>query len=204
MKAYHNLLPMKFQKQLLLRKVLRRWMIIGGTAILLMLGISFLKYSSMNEGQNRLDRLNEQAKPLRNLTVSNNQLRQKIKTLSEKKQTIASIANANVHLQLLGLISQNASYRSNNLQVIGYTLEETSRGQKTTPSKVAKNKLQTVESSPQMRLNLKGIAVDEATVAGFMKSLENENLFESVNLKSINRVELSNKTIQSYQIICLF
>jgi type IV pilus assembly protein PilN len=51
-------------------------------------------------------------------------------------------------------------------------------------------------------VNIRGIALDNKTVADFMVRLQNSGLFSSVNLKNLKRQEVQKTNLKSFEIAC--
>lgn len=205
MKTSINLLPATYRQQMLLKRILRQWLVIGLILCLFLTGASLIVYGRLRDSQLQHQQLETRAEPHRQLLKENVQLENDLKTLQQKQSAIKLIANAKVHLQTLGMISQNASQLGDKLQILDFTLDKKpaptlSRKENTkTPSSTAVN----TPLEPTMSLRLQGLTEDETTVAGFIKILENNEELQSVNLKSIRRKEYYNRVMQVFEIECL-
>ena len=51
-------------------------------------------------------------------------------------------------------------------------------------------------------VSIKGIALDEKTVADFMVRLQKSGLFDNVELKSVKRQKVENSNLKSFEIVC--
>jgi type IV pilus assembly protein PilN len=51
-------------------------------------------------------------------------------------------------------------------------------------------------------VKIKGIALDEKTVADFMVRLQKSGLFSNVELKTVKRQEVQNTNLKGFQIVC--
>ena len=200
---YRNLLPIEFRKRLLFRQIVRRWLVVAAWVVLPMLLGGLVRYYQVCAEETHLEQLNATAEPLRKLTRSNNLLKGELEILTSKEAGITNKSNSELHLQMLGVISQYASSVGENIQVVNYKLEETTVTAKKKTAPKRNNKAGT-EAVSRMRLNLQGVAIDDASIASFVKLLERNEAFESVELKSINRTEIPQGTIRSYQIECYF
>ena len=206
MSTHLNLLPLKFRQQAVIKRIIRQWLAVGGVVGLVLLSLSLFTNSQLTAEKIRVATLNEQAEPIRELMSSNRELEAQLQELQLKKESIDNITNSNLHLQTLGIISQNAKQLQDNLQVIHFSLEETARPQFRQDSVTASPQTETPPETSRrsMRLKLRGLSVDEASVANFIALLEGKNRFQRVDLKSIDRTEISNFTMQTFEIECLF
>lgn len=52
------------------------------------------------------------------------------------------------------------------------------------------------------KVNIRGIAMDNKTIADFMSRLEDSNLYKNVNLKTIKQQEINKLNLKSFEIAC--
>jgi type IV pilus assembly protein PilN len=83
--------------------------------------------------------------------------------------------------------------------------EETPKGQKgkkAQKSKQAKTQQAEEKLETVAEVEIKGIAMDNKTVADFMTSLEKSGLFSAVNLKSIKKINIREVDVKEFELTC--
>lgn len=209
MNSNQNLLPKSFQKRLLVWARIRQWVAICGCILLIFGFWTLLEYSRMSSQQVRLVEMDERAMPFRKITRENVQLRTQLKGLITKEASISKISNSELHLQILGILSQSTRPLSEKIQVIDLKvagIEKDVVPQINTPGNtpVPQNRAVTkVQKEKGIKLDLRGLAVNDATIAEFIRALEEYNFFTSIELKTVNRVDIAKQTVRAYQIECV-
>lgn len=203
-----NLLPISFRKRLLIWAIIRQWTVCLCFLLILMGCWGMSEYLRMTSEHNRLTQLNAKADSILKVSQTNQILTKRSEKLSEKEESIIQIRNSELHLQILGLISQCTHPLNETVQVLNYKLEEIHqqgnspakrpRPQRRSPAQSNENQ------SKMMRLDLRGLAEDDTSLAKFIQALEKQDFFNTVQLKVVSRMELSSKMVRSYQIECTF
>ncbi len=205
MNANINLLPAAFRKRLLIWARIRQWTVVNAVIILAMGGWGASEYLRMLSEQKSLTELNEKAHPVRKISQENLVLSNRSRELLQKQESVSRIKNSDTHLRILGLISQCTKPMHNELQVVYYKLEESLKqpeAKKTLPTSRPAPAAQKQPPIKVLRLDLKGFAVSDEKISDFVDALKAYDLFDAVELKIVNRVEISSKVVRSYQIEC--
>ena len=113
-----NLLPISFQKRLLVWARIRQWSVCLGIIMLLAACWMTIEYSRMTSERSRLSNLNAKAAPIRKVGQLNQVLLNQQQGLLKKEEAIFEIQNSNLHLQVLGMVSQSAKPLGSDIQII--------------------------------------------------------------------------------------
>lgn len=200
-----NLLPVAFRKRLLVWARIRQWMIVNAVIVLAMSCWGGNEYLRMLSEKNNLAQLNEKALPVRKISQANLILTKRSQELLQKQKSISRIKNSDAHLQVLGVISLCTKPMRSDLHVVYFKLEEGFKQQSVKKSPSTNRHVPVAPKLPHkkgMRLDLKGFASSDETISEFVAALKAYECFDAVELKIVNRVEISSRVVRSYQIEC--
>lgn len=206
MKTYQNLLPPEFQQRLLISVRLRQWCKIWALTVLALLAFGLQEYAGSHQLQQRWDALNQRAAPIVQTKLENDAFAKQLTALDEKIALIEGVNDAKNHLALIGIISHSARNTGKSIQIQACTFQEL--------APVAANKSNAAQPQNQpgkpkvpidektMKVDLRGLAVDEHSIARFIKTLKKIEAFNHVELKTVRGTGISNQSFCTYQIEC--
>ncbi len=190
-----NLLPYRAAQK---KENIRRQISIFILAVIMVVVILLYYNMSLN---NDIDALNTQIKNTKSMLAQVEQQAKKVDEikkafdrLKQKTDVIKSLeTNRKIAVQLLDnmttLVAENVSISQ-------------SEASADSDSKPVKRLWFTNFQENGDQINLRGIALDNKTIADFMSRLEASNLFMNVNLKTIKQQKISELNLKSFEIIC--
>jgi type IV pilus assembly protein PilN len=190
-----NLLPYRAAQK---KENIRRQISIFILAVIMVVVILLYYNMSLN---NDIDALNTQIKNTKSMLAQVEQQAKKVDEikkafdrLKQKTDVIKSLeTNRKIAVQLLDnmttLVAENVSTSQ-------------SEASADSDSKPVKRLWFTNFQENGDQINLRGIALDNKTIADFMSRLEASNLFMNVNLKTIKQQKISELNLKSFEIIC--
>ena len=190
-----NLLPYREAQK---KENIRRQISIFILAVIMVVVILLYYNMSLN---NDIDALNTQIKNTKSMLAQVEQQAKKVDEikkafdrLKQKTDVIKSLeTNRKIAVQLLDnmttLVAENVSISQ-------------SEASADSDSKPVKRLWFTNFQENGDQINLRGIALDNKTIADFMSRLEASNLFMNVNLKTIKQQKISELNLKSFEIIC--
>lgn len=208
MKTHLNLLPLPFQRRLIVRCESVRW----GAASVVALIVSSLYCldagETTREMRSQLDHLTSQAAPLEILAAENRRLAVKLDVSHRRHLLLQSLEGVHPPLQLLGIVSRSASIEDGAIQVRSFVVTPESGGGR--PSgRETRQRRQSVsrggeETANNGQLSLQGIALNEIALSEFVNRLRSDGFFRSVELRSSSNVALPFGSARQYSVECRF
>jgi hypothetical protein len=207
-----NLLPSSFVWQQLLRKRLRHWAFALGCLLIVLIAsnvslivqwwVDLQDYQSMQLA----------AEPARKLQDSRIEITKALHVLKQKTEFLKALTDRDRGTSLLGLIASgvNATDKTVQVQQLQVSIENKS------PETQSVNPAQVSTASPsrknppigdhvpdnQIRLTLKGIAVESESISRFVDSIQRSNIFPKVELRSTQERMLLDRSIQDFELEC--
>lgn len=205
--THHNLLPPEFRRRMLFTMRLRQWFRVWGLSLVALLAGGYYKSLEYRGIEQSWEILRQRTIPIQQMKRANTALTEQLADLEEKVLLIDHVNDAEHHLALIGVISQSVRQSGNTIQIQSCTLQEIAPAggggnsrQQPTRSQQAK---QPVRSAAQhMKIELRGMSVDERAIARFIKTLKTVDIFTSVELKSVRNTLVSDQTLRAYHIEC--
>ena len=205
MMEHCNLLPLEFQRRLLIRSRLLQWSVVWGVITVAVAGLAVHRVCFMFAQQERVQVMERQSEPLRNTVAENERLRGQLEEMTGREVLLGELDSAAYPLQLMGLVSRGASACEERLQVREFSLQRVQNAPRQTTTTSAPAEVE--QSQPvaeMMRLTLEGRAVDDLAIARFVTALRQTRVFESVELKSSVGSQFGNTWTREYQVACTF
>jgi len=207
MKTHLNLLPLSFQRRLVVRRDLIQW----GSVCFMGLVIGTIccvdAHHTAEQQQRQLDRLTSRAVPLRRLGEENQRLAERLNQAHDRHLLLQSLEGVHPPLQIMGVVSRSAHNDIGSVQVRSFILTP---GESDRPRMSPGNTRRSVSSSTNKppanagRLFLQGTALDDNALTGFVNGLRGEGLFKSVELRSSSTLQLSFGDARQYSVECRF
>jgi Tfp pilus assembly protein PilN len=188
-----NLVPLTFQRKLLVRRRVRQWFLPCALALIISL-------TAVGEVGYRLRiltlesrALEEQLAPMNEMSLENDRLTSQLKALVGHESVLNEIAGVQRPISLLAVISRSAAAVEQRLQI-----HKLSVSQSSVDSAAGKG------SSPAIatEITIHGIALDDADVAAFVRSLDESKAFSAVELKSTAGAEVMDVAVRQYDVMC--
>ena len=207
-----NLLPSSFVWQQLLRKRLRQWacalgcllivLIASNVSLIVQWWVDLQEYQSMQLA----------AEPARKLQDSRIEITKALHGLKQKSECLQALTDRDRGTSLLGLIANgvNATDKTVQVQQLHVSIENKSpETQSVNPAQVS-NATPSRTNPPtgnqlpenQIRLTLKGIAVESESISRFVDSIQRSNVFPKVELRSTQERVLMDRSIQEFELEC--
>lgn len=204
-----NLLPYAFRRRLLVRKLLGKWMLawsVCGLAGTLVCGWA---WSELRSVQAELARIEESARPLREMAGENRRVIAQIEEISGRESVLNELGGIAQPVSLLALISQSARFADERLQIQRMNVAQVVREPKTTgpggkPGPQS-GKPSLADAEPlrkTLELTLSGVARDDEAVSRFVSALRDQGVFETVELRSSVGVRWAHGEGRRYDVVC--
>ena len=207
-----NLLPSSFVWQQLLRKRLRQWacafalllivLITANVPLVFQWWVDLQEYHSMQLA----------AEPARRLQDRRIEITKASLGLKQKIESLQALTARDRGTSLLGLIANgvNATDKTVQIQQLQMSIEtKSSEMQSANPALVSTaspSRTNPAKSGHlpdnQVRLTLKGIAVESESISKFVNSIEQTNVFPKVELRSTQERMIKDRSIQDFELEC--
>lgn len=219
MKTNINLLPWRFRKRLLFRVRFYQWAAVWGICMAIVGTAVMVEYRLIQGGHTSIQEQRQKSALLVSKQNENVRILRKLKGLRTRLAYFQEFENKEYPFNLVSLISQSAVNSDHRIQIetLSYSKSEHAaevatkttapRGRHTSnvtngASRNGRtNEVRMVESS---KLLLSGIAVDDLAVARLIVTLRDSGVFQKVELKSTDGVEVAGNKVRRYQVECSF
>jgi len=185
---------------------LRRWLVLWGTAVSIALFVCVMHHQEIRAIRPQATALRTQSSMLRRLKGESDEMESRLRKLQSRESLLATSKTSHSPFQLLGVVSRCTQNGQSGVSVCELELAQETRSRtaakkpaKGTGTKDAKAKS---EEEQEMVLRLRGNAVNDLAIAGFVKSLRASSVFKAVQLKSTEHVELLGLPAREYKIDC--
>ncbi len=208
--THTNLLPLDFRRRLLVKTRLFQWAVVWGLSLVAVVGLWAAKSVDLQSQTRQLQMLERQCGPLRKINAENKRVRMRLAELTQRQAVLAEFDTAQYPLLLVGIVSQGTHRSHSRVQIRDFSLAPVAQvSVKSTPAanqvKKINDKKQEEENVPaQMRLTLKGIALDDLAVAQFIVGLRDTGVFDAVELKSSLVAQLAGGPAREYLVECTY
>jgi Tfp pilus assembly protein PilN len=207
-----NLLPSSFVWQQLLRKRLRQWAcalagltivwIVANAPLIIQWWVDLQEHQTMQLA----------AEPARELQDNRIEIAKATLGLKQKIESLQALTARDRGTSLLGLIanSVNATDKTVQIQQLHVNIETKSlEVQPANPTVIstanpARTNLPTVSNvlENQVRLTLKGIAVESESISKFADAIQRSRVFPKVELRSTQERVVQDRSIQDFELEC--
>lgn len=199
-----NLIPVTFRRRLLIRRRLREWSVIWILSVCGAGSVSLAEYGIVLSRRSQLAEIESRCAPLRDKEQATAQMKQELDRLYDRESLLAKLERTDQPAQLIGIIGQ--ATHGERLEVHVGSFELTPVTQTVTHTVVdesgrSKNISVTVE---KYQLELSGLGLDDLAVAGFVASLRETGIFESVMLQSSVNAQGMPQDVRRFQVVCVY
>jgi Tfp pilus assembly protein PilN len=190
-----NLVPLAFQRKLLIRRRMRQWFIPCAIALIASLSACAEVGYRLSVLSRQSAALESQLGPMKAMSKENDQISARLSNLIGHESVLHEVVGVQRPLTLLAMISQSAERTNGRLQVKRLTVQQTAVD-KPDP------KVKTARPASVTEITLSGVALDDAAVATFVQALKDSSIFTTVELKSTVGVMLSDTSARQYDVTC--
>lgn len=213
-----NLLPSSFLWKRLLRKRLRQWACAFSCLLILLIAsnvpmiihvpmiiqwwVNLQDYQAMQLA----------AEPIRKLQDSRIEITKSLHALKQKTESLQARTALDRSTSLLGLIASgvNATDKTVQIQQLQVSIETKSVEMQSANPALVSNGSPSRTNPPtvnlvannQLRLTLKGLAVQSESISKFVNSIQQTNVFSRVELRSTQERMLLDRSIQDFELEC--
>lgn len=196
MKTHVNLLPWRSRRTQIIRSRVRQWVLpwcVAVTGVALLFAVQLFRHHAVRQ---KVGQLKEQYAPIEALAAEIKTLHTRLAEVSGQAKAIAKLEGSRPALTLLGFVSQSAGDCRGQLHVENLSLQ-------TAVEKVKSgDKTAVASDAGAMLVTIKGVAVDNLSVARFVSALGKTKSFDRVELKSSKEQPLGTLRVCSYLIEC--
>jgi hypothetical protein len=180
-----DLLPLAFQRKVLRRAIVRRWVIVLGVCAALAVAIFMRQHHEDKLLQQALEIRRLRAGPLQALQSQKDALRKQLARIREDQQLRVELESEQLAFHLLATVSRSAATCIDNVQVQQFSFSRTRSAVTTQPVKTDGQSGQPEQTEIEtVVMTVKGIGADNLTVSRFVVALRDSQMFDKVDLKS--------------------
>ena len=204
MSIQSDLLPGAIAARRYLGRKTKQWLFIWAVCAAVLVAVSVIRHKERNDIRHLASRLEERTQPLRKLDQERAQMERHVKE-AQSRETWLSNADSNPALQLLGIISHASAENQGRVSVDNFQLRQVEikvKDDKRSAAANGKSGKQAVREV--MQLTLTGSAVDDLAVSSFVAWLRESEVFETVELRSSESVELNEHNARKYLVACVY
>ena len=193
-----NLLPEKLVIQMLVRRRLRQWALVW--AALLIAGIVVMagNYRDVQQSQLQLDALTSEIHPLQQLQVQTASLDSQLDVLQQEVDVLEHICVPDRSLALLAILGKATKSSDGKVQIERMHLSSNASRQ------ISKKSRSAATPADLSSLSLQGVTDGDKSLASFVESLRNSNVFHQVELRSSLMYQIDETHGRQFQIECKF
>ncbi|GAA5507633.1 PilN domain-containing protein [Novipirellula caenicola] len=193
-----NLLPEKLVIKMLVRRRLRQWALVW--AALLIAGIVVMagNYREVQQSQLQLDALTSEIQPLQQLQAQTASLDSRLNVLQREVEVLESICVPDRSLALLAVLGNAAKSSRGKVQIERMHLSSSANRE------AAKKSTATTPPGYLCTVSLQGVTDGDQSLASFVESLRNSQVFHQVELKSSLMYQIDETHGRQFQIECKF
>jgi len=204
MTSHINLLPWKLRRRFIIRRVLARW---SAVAMIVLLGSSVFIVNShlkLRTSQAELRQLVQRAAPVQQLIAENDRLTDQLERSDQRSLLLDSLAATGHPLQLIGIVSRSASATPGEILVQQFELIETEPTPTARTTSSGNKDLLPPVGRKHRQLGLTGMATDDLALSQFVTQLRDVGVFQTVELRASNDIDLSAGSARRYTVECSF
>jgi hypothetical protein len=224
MKNSINLLPLRYRRRQLLRRMLASWLLVWIACLGIGIGVCGLAWRHSQSLEQAALAAERTAGPLKQLVDEQATMQSAIGELDAKAPAAGAVQSDRPVLTLIGLVSQSAQRCQGRLVVEQLSFERKDKSPAgagkmppaaETPPDSSSHRLAArpgvgaespntapAEDEPWGRLTVRGDALDNLAVATFVVGLRDSGVFRHVELKSCNRSLVAGHESRSYLVEC--
>lgn len=203
MSIQSNLLPSHIAHRRYLISKVKQWLVVWLLCACGLGALALMHQRESNDIRQLANRLDEQVEPLRQLNEDRLAKNRQIQAAKARESWLTT-SEGNPPLQLLGIVSHAAAMNQGRVNVDRLDLSPAERKVKA-PAASSKNAgTAKPKTRSVMELTLHGSAVDDLAVSSFVALLRESNVFETVELRGSERVELNDHNARKYEVACVY
>jgi hypothetical protein len=204
MKNHINLLPFEFRRRQLIRARVGQSCVVAGSAVIAIAVVLWSQHVSLRALRGEATRLDLQCEPLRQTTLENSRIEQRVQELTNRQSLLSEIESTQKTLSLIGIVSRSARRGGSRVQVRQFSVQRIRSVSNNPPAASIKEDVKSENDAqhPQMKLTLSGVAMDDLAVAKFVVALREDGVFNVVELKSSLEGGAGDHMFRQYQIEC--
>lgn len=205
MASHINLLPWEFRRKTIQRRMLKCWIAVAALFVLgsrIMIGVS---QQSLRRSRSELASLSERAAPLRQTVAESDRLAEQLKRSGERRLLLDGLSATGQPLQLIGIVSRSAAGTPGEILVEEFEITETDPPAPLSKTASADRSAPApVIGAPSRRLGLSGMATDDLALSRFIAELREASVFQTVELRASNDINLNAGSARHYIVECSF
>ncbi len=205
MASHINLLPWEFRRKTIQRRILKCWVAIAALFVMSSGIILDVDHQELRRSRNELASLSAQAAPLRQTVAESNRLTAQLQRSGERRLLLDSLNATGQPLQLIGIVSRSAAGTPGEILVEEFAITETDPPAPLSQTASAdRNAPAPVIEVANRRLALSGMATDDLALSRFIAELREAGVFQAVELRASNDVNLNAGSARHYIVECSF
>lgn len=206
MKTHLNLLPWTIRRRTIIRRRLLAWAAVCVFSGVGMLVALLLVQADIRRSTTLLAEIDLQAEPVRRLVEDRRKLGHRIDVADRRRALVDVLGDSQHPLQILWVVSKSAHIKNGAIQIRSFEFDSYSVGIRKGVSKQRGRAAREQDSdvSTARKLNLSGIAIDDAALSRFVTGLREAGMFEAVELRSAGNIALASGPAREYSLECRF
>lgn len=187
MRTHLNLMPMTYRRRQLIRRRLWQWSVMWVFAMVVLSLAAWTQWSQYQRGVARLSARQREYQPIEQLGKEVAEIERRIDDLQQREALSLNLADERSMLSLVGVLSDAAKSSGGQVSIQNMQFDRRGDGAAETNSVV-----------------LRGVAVDDFSVARFAARLRDRKAFSNVELKSTGDVKVGDIDARTYSLECSF
>jgi hypothetical protein len=194
MKTHLNLLPFSVRRNQLIKRALRQWVLAGSIAAAITAFAIWWRWNEAKQQQIALDAVMRQYAPLKKLEEESQHIESEVESLQNRERLALDLAQNRSLLTLIEQLSRAAKRCDGKVNINHLVMDANVRSAR-----------QDGEGDlSQSKLTLRGMGIDDVTIAQFVAELRDSNLFENVQLTSTGSATINDREAKIYTLECVY
>ena len=191
MSEHLNLIPEIEVTRIRVRQTVRFWVLATVVTAIGLVAMSFNHRRVLNLSSQRLDAIEREFEPVRNLQSRLVRYRARLDEIHRIRSQTYDVDQRRPMIPLMGALSQAARDASQNVTIAELELQS-----RPSPDPMSVN--------PCYQLMVRGVGMDNSSMAKFARSLEQSELFSSVDLHETTSNRLNGLEVRQFELECTF
>jgi len=191
MNEHLNLIPESELTRIRVRQSINFWLLAAVVTAIGLVAMSFNHRRVLNLSTQRLDALEREFEPVRSLQARLVQYRARLEEIHRIRSQTYDVEQRRPMITLMAALSQAAADAQQNVAIANLDLQSFP-----SPDPMSVN--------PCYRLTIRGVGIDNSSIAEFASSLQQSKLFSSVDLHETTSTRLNELDVRQFELECTF